>query len=63
MAKTGEGIIVHPTDIFTMIPVRQCSSCTGLVNGYYPDKICLHCGSNNKENISSYIELTIFGEV
>lgn len=57
--KNGEWIIVHPTDVMTMLPVYQCSLCKGLVDGYDPDKICLHCGSENKKAVNKYIKLAI----
>ncbi len=59
MAKKGEWIIVHPTDIMTMVPVWQCSNCNGIVDGYTPDKICLHCGSENEQDNGKSVELCL----
>ena len=57
--KCGEWIIVHPTDVFTMVPVWQCSSCKQLTSGYTPDKICPNCESKNKEAVNKHVELAI----
>lgn len=59
MAKTGEWVIVHPTDVMTMVPVWQCSCCKGLVSGYTTDKNCIHCGSENKEAVNKKVKLAI----
>lgn len=59
MAKKGEWIIVHPVDVFTMVPVWQCSNCKGLVSGYTPDKNCNNCDSENKEAVNKHVELSI----
>ena len=60
--KKGKWIIVHPTDCFTMVPVWQCSVCKKLTSGYTPDKMCIYCDSNNKEDNSTFVELAIFGK-
>lgn len=57
--KCGEWIIVHPVDVFTMVPVWQCSTCERFVSGYTPDKNCIHCGSENKESVNKHVELSI----
>lgn len=59
--KSGEWIIVHPTDCFTMLPVYECSICKNLCSGYDPDPICIYCGSENKVNNKTYIEKAIWG--
>lgn len=59
MAKRGKWTIVHPTDVMTMVPVWQCSNCNGIVDGYYPDKICLHCGSENEQDKGKSVELCL----
>lgn len=51
-------MIVHPTDVMTLLPVYQCSVCKNLVSGYYPDTKCVHCGSKNKKSNQS-VELAI----
>ena len=44
--KTGEWIIIHPTDCFTLLPVWECSICEYVESGYTP-KYCSRCGSIN----------------
>lgn len=58
-AKRGKWTIVHPTDVMTLVPVWQCSNCCGVVDGYDPDEICPHCGSENKQDNNKSVELCL----
>ena len=60
MAKKGEWIIVHSDDIFTLVPVFQCSVCKKLTSGYITsDDICPHCEAQNKVAPNKCVELSI----